>query len=342
MTVLHLLGSRGDGGAETYFLDLVAALARSGLSQAAAIRAHPAREQALAALDIPTRILPFSAPLDLRSGPAIARLSRETGARVQLQWMNRAGRVAPRRGPWTRLGRLGGYYDLKYYRGCEALVGNTPDIVEHMVGQGWPAARAFHIPNLAVAGPEPALERAGLDTPAEAPLLLAMGRLHAVKAHDVALRALAELPEAWLWIAGSGPLEAELKRLARALNVADRVRFLGWRTDAAALYRAADVCVFPSRFEPLGNTVIQAWAHGTPVVAAAAQGPRALITDGGDGLLVPIDDAAALAAATRQVLSDPGFANRLASAGLRRARGAFGETAVVSQWRELFARYGEG
>ena len=48
------------------------------------------------------------------------------------------------------------------------------------------------------------------------------------------------------------------------------MRFLGWRTDPSALYRSADVCVFPSRYEPLGNVVIQAWAHGLPVAAAAS------------------------------------------------------------------------
>ena len=126
-----------------------------------------------------------------------------------------------------------------------------------------------------------------------------MGRLHEAKAHDVSLQALTRLPDAWLWIAGVGPLEAKLRAMAQALGVAERVRFLGWRTDASALYRTADVCVFRSRYEPLGNVVIQSWAHGLLVVAAASQGPQALIEDGKDGVLVPVDDAAALAAGVR-------------------------------------------
>lgn len=341
MSVLHLLGSSRDGGAETYFVSLVGALARSGLSQSAAIRAHAGRERALSTIGVPTRVLPFAA-LDLRTGPAIRRLTREQGARVQLQWMNRAGRVAPGRGPWTRIGRLGGYYDLKYYRGCDLLVGNTQGIVDYVVREGWPAARALYIPNFAAPGPELAQSRLVLGTPEHAPLLLAMGRLHPAKAHDVSLRALVDLPEAWLWVAGSGPLEGELERLARELGVSDRVRFLGWREDASALYRAADVCVFPSRYEPLGNTVIQAWAHDVPVVAAASAGPASLITDGEDGLLTPIDDAGELAAAVRRVLAEPELAPRLAEAGRARVATAFSEAAVVAQWRELFARYGEG
>ena len=167
-----------------------------------------------------------------------------------------------------------------------------------------------------------------------------MGRLHEAKAHDVTLNALTRLPEAFLWIAGAGPEEAKLKALALALGVNDRVRFLGWRNDPSALYRAADVCVFPSRFEPLGNVVIQAWAHGLPVAAAASQGPAALIREGEDGLLVPIDDATALAEAVRRLLDDPMLRIRLAQNGHARVEGEFSQSAVVAQWRDLFADFG--
>jgi glycosyltransferase involved in cell wall biosynthesis len=254
--------------------------------------------------------------------------------------MNRAARHTPR-GPWARIGRLGGYYSLKYYKGFDHLVANTEDIAEWIVGQGWPAGRVSCIPNFAAAPADAApVERAGLDTPEDAPLLLAMGRLHENKAHDVALQALARVPGAFLWIAGLGPLEAKLRGMAEALGVADRVRFLGWRSDASALYRTADVCVFPSRFEPLGNVVIQAWAHGLPVVAADSQGPKALIQHGDDGLLVPVDDAEALADAVRQLLDQPMLRARLAAAGQSRVEAEFAEAAVVDQWKALFADYG--
>ena len=167
-----------------------------------------------------------------------------------------------------------------------------------------------------------------------------MGRLHENKAHDVSLQALVELPEAFLWIAGVGPLEAKLKAMAQALGVADRVRFLGWRTDASALYRAADICVFPSRHEPLGHVVIQAWAHGLPVIAANSQGPGALIRDGQDGLLTPVDDADALADGVRRLLAEPKLRTGLAAAGARRVAAEFSEAAVVAQWKALFADYG--
>jgi len=156
----------------------------------------------------------------------------------------------------------------------------------------------------------------------------------------VALQALAQLPDAWLWIAGSGPEEARLKAMATALGLEPRVRFLGWRDDPSALYRAADVCVFPSRYEPLGNVVIQAWAHGLPVVAAESQGPKALIEPGKDGLLTTIDDADALAQGVRRLLADKDLRAQIAGHGKRRVELEFSEAAVVAQWRTLFADYG--
>lgn len=340
MSVLHLLGTAGEGGAETYFVDLVKALKRAGAPQACAIRGNAARQTQLSRAGVPVKVLRFGGPLDILTRPAVARFAAQHDTKVAVAWMNRAARHTPR-GPWARIGRLGGYYSLKYYKGFDHLVANTEDIAEWIVGQGWPAGKVTCIPNFAaVPARDEAVDRASLATPLDAPLLLAMGRLHANKAHDVTLQALTQLPDAILWIAGVGPLEAKLRGMAEALGVADRVRFLGWRTDASALYRTADVCVFPSRYEPLGNVVIQAWAHGLPVVAAASQGPGALIRDGADGLLVPVDDADALAAGVRRLLADAPLRAQFAAAGAARVEAEFSQAAVVAQWKALFADVG--
>jgi len=342
MSVLHLLGTAGEGGAETYFVDLLTALKRAGVEEAAAIRANPTREARLKNAGIPVKVLRFGGPIDIFTKPAASGFAALQRTKVALAWMNRAARHTPR-GPWARIGRLGGYYSLKYYKGFDHLVANTEDIAEWIVGQGWPAGRVSCIPNFAAAPPDAApVDRASLDTPPGAPLLIAMGRLHDNKAHDVSLQALTQLPDAYLWIAGVGPLEAKLQGMAEALGVAPRVRFLGWRTDASALYRTADVCVFPSRFEPLGNVVIQSWAHGLPVVAAESQGPKALIRHDDDGLLVAVDDADALAAGVRRLLGDPALRSRVAAAGAARVDAEFSEAAVVDQWKTLFADYGAG
>lgn len=340
MSVLHLLGTAGEGGAETYFIDLVGALARSGLDQACAIRANANREAALERMNVACGLFRFGGPVDILSRPSLAGFARRHETKLALAWMNRAARHTPK-GPWARIGRLGGYYNLKYYRGFDELVANTEDIAEWVVAKGWPAGRVRYIPNFAQAPDKVApADRSALGTPADTPLLLSMGRLHESKAHDVSLDALTRVPDAHLWIAGAGPLEAKLKAMAQAMGVAGRVRFLGWRTDASALYRAADICIFPSRYEPLGNVVIQSWAHGLPVIAAASKGPAALIRDGEDGLLVPVDAAAALAEAIHRLLADGALRARLAAAGSARVEAEFSPAAVVGGWRELFTDYG--
>ena len=327
------------GGAEAFFVRLARALARAGLDQRVVIRRHEARAAALrdAGLD----------PVELAFGGALDRATaRRLGAEIEafapdivLSWMNRASRLCSRarrrRGP-VHIGRLGGYYKLKYYRGCDHLIGNTPDIVEHLRHRGWPAERAHFVPNFVDAAPAPAVARTSLATPPGAPLLLALGRLHPNKAFDVAIRALAELPDAVLWLAGEGTERKALHALAEALGVAGRIRWLGWRDDAAALLAAADVLVCPSRVEPLGNVVIEAWAHGCPVVAAASAGPAWLVDDGVSGLLTALEDANALAAAVRRVLGDTGLARRLAEAGRAAYRERYSEPAVIERYIELF------
>ena len=201
--------------------------------------------------------------------------------------------------------------------------------------EGREADRVHYIPNFCPVSPEPATDRASLDTPKGAKVLLILARLHEAKGIDVALRALPSIPESVLWIAGEGPLESRLKRLAADLGVASRVRFLGWRDDRSALLRAADLCLVPSRFEPFGNVVVNAWAHGVPLVAAASQGPDFLIRDGVDGLKVPVEDATALAVAANSVLRDTELGRQLAEGGRARVEAEFSETAVVGRYRDV-------
>jgi glycosyltransferase involved in cell wall biosynthesis len=147
---------------------------------------------------------------------------------------------------------------------------------------------------------------------------------------------LAQIPGAVLWIAGEGGLLTELQAQSRVQGVLDRVRFLGWRADRAALLRASDVCLVPSRREPFGNVVVNAWAHGTPLVACRSEGPGALIADGEDGLLTAVDDAPGLARAAQRILADESLARRLIAGGRRKAQETYSETAVVARYLEVF------
>jgi glycosyltransferase involved in cell wall biosynthesis len=111
---------------------------------------------------------------------------------------------------------------------------------------------------------------------------------------------------------------------------------LGWRNDTNALLAACDVLACPSRHEPLGNVVLEAWAQARAVVAAKAHGPAALIEDGKTGLLAPVDDADALAAGLRRVLETPTLSLDLAQGGFAAYQSSYTKAAVVRRYREFF------
>jgi glycosyltransferase involved in cell wall biosynthesis len=322
------------GGAEGFFERLAVALHAAGEEVLPVIRRDAERAARLRAGGLAPVELGFGGALDLLTGPRLRRALTGFAPAVTVAWMNRAARFAPK-GPWTLVGRLGGFYDLKYYRRCDHLVGNTRGIVDWLVAQGWPAARTHHLPNFVddLAGAAPA----ALPGPPGARRLLAMGRLHPNKGFDIALRALAVLPGAHLSIAGEGPERTALEGLARELGVADRVAFLGWRRDTGALLAAAEVFVCSSRHEPLGNIVLEAWSAGRPVVALAAQGPAELIADGVDGVLVPGEDPAPLAAAIAALLHDAPRAVAIGAAGRAAFLRGFTRDAVVARWRGFLA-----
>ncbi len=336
MRLYQVMAGARVGGAEAFFERLAPALQADGIEQEVAIRRHPGRAARLRDGGVITRELRFGGALDITTPIRLRRAVSRFRPDIVLAWMNRATAMAPR-GPWRLVARLGGYYNLKYYRACDHLVGNTEDIVTYLRDAGWPAERAHYLPNFVADRRAPAEDRARHDTPADVPLALALGRLHPNKGFDVLIEALAEKPGLWLWIAGSGPQEAALRARAERLGVASRVRFLGWRDDPAPLYAACDLFVCSSRIEPLGNIVIEAWAQGRPVVAAAAAGPGRLIEDGRTGLLVPIDDAPALARAL-DLADDPARGGALAEAGRAAYEAAFTEAIVVARYREFFDR----
>jgi glycosyltransferase involved in cell wall biosynthesis len=342
LRVLQAMAGAKHGGAETFFMRLVPALARAGLEQRVVIRRDPERATALRVQGLEPLELAFGGILDFTTRRRLRHAIETYAPDLVMTWMNRATVLCP---PWRSTGsrfvhvaRLGGYYDLKYYRRCDHLVGNTPDIVAYLVASGWPKARAHYLPNFVDAVAAEAVPRASLATPEDAPLVLALGRLHRNKAFDVLLKAMTQVPGAHLWLAGEGSERRELEREAEWLGLGERVHFLGWRDDAPALYAAADLLVCPSRREPLGNVVIEGWAHGVPVVAAASEGPRAYIEDGKSGLLAPVDDAGELARAMRRVIEDKALAASLVGGGRIAYTAQFTESAAVARYLEFYRR----
>ncbi|MDX2079374.1 MAG: glycosyltransferase [Terrimicrobiaceae bacterium] len=178
-------------------------------------------------------------------------------------------------------------------------------------------------------------------------------RLVPKKGIATAIRAFAEFavehPNASLEIAGDGPLEPELRRLAADCGVADRVSFRGFldQTELARLFAEAHVYLQPSEavggdVEGVPNALLEAMATGLPAVATSHGGIPEVIESGVHGLLIPEGNPAALSAAMGRLTSEPELARTLARAGAARVSSLFSAdaqmTAIEGLYREAIAQ----
>lgn len=168
---------------------------------------------------------------------------------------------------------------------------------------------------------------------------LAVGRLERPKGYPVLLRALASLGDGGrvLLVCGQGTLRQALEDQADGLGLADRVRFLGLRSDVPALMSAADGFALSSEVEGLPLVLLQAGAAGLPVVATNVGGNAEVVSDGQSGLIVPPDDPAAFARAMARVEAMPARDRAaMGAAGLARIVDRFDFEHVADEWEGLY------
>jgi len=167
--------------------------------------------------------------------------------------------------------------------------------------------------------------RARHDIPPERPVLVLVSRLAFEKNIEFILRALvrikAEVPDVLLVIAGEGPAQRDLERLAEQLGLADNTRFLGYLNRDGSLedcYRAGTAFLFASRTETQGLVLLEAMALGVPVVSTAVMGTKEVLGDG-QGALIAEEDEADFAGKAVRLLKDPTLRKRLAREAVEHA-----------------------
>lgn len=189
--------------------------------------------------------------------------------------------------------------------------------------------------------------RAQFGLPADAKVVLAVGRLSREKAHAGLIRAFAELRQknaafdARLVIVGDGPERPRLEGLAADRNVAGVVHFAGQQTVVRPYYAAADLLALPSHSEGSPNVLLEAMAYELPVVATAVGGIPEIVEDERSALLVPPGSVHELGEAMGRLLSRPELANRLVAAARLCVRDRHSPagyaTAILDIYRELLA-----
>lgn len=199
------------------------------------------------------------------------------------------------------------------------------------------------IPNGIEPEPPPPLAptlRARLGIPDGVPLVGSLGRLAWQKAPEVYASACAivarEHPDAHFVLIGSGPGEAAVAGQVGRPGLAGRFHRLPGLDGAAAAFGELDVFALASRFEGGPYSVLEAMRAGVPVAATAADGTRDIVDPGITGLLVPVDDPLALAAAIGRLLGDPAERRAFGAAGRRRVSERFDVHAMVAATEKVY------
>jgi glycosyltransferase involved in cell wall biosynthesis len=162
-----------------------------------------------------------------------------------------------------------------------------------------------------------------------------VGRLVAEKGYPELIEAM-RVVDAKLWVAGERLTSDHASPVDQAMEAAQtdpvlktRIRFLGYRPDVAALMASADIFTLPSHREGMPRSIIEAMLCGLPVVATDIRGSREEVVDGETGLLVPVNDPPALAAALTRLVEDQNLRFRMGFAGSARALDLYDESKVI-------------
>jgi glycosyltransferase involved in cell wall biosynthesis len=216
--------------------------------------------------------------------------------------------------------------DKRLIRRARRIIAVSGRLVRDLVESGIPRDRITLCPNAVLLDDYPPAmpadqARGELGLPPTSRCIGVVGRLSPEKRHDLFLEMAAGLassePDLFFLIAGHGPLAADLQRLAQRLKIANRVLFLGHRTDMHRVYAALNLLVLCSDTEGMPNVVLEAFAYGRPVVATSVGGVPEVVTDGQNGLIVSPGHLPPLVAAARSIVNDASLAARLGQSGRR-------------------------
>lgn len=325
-----------EGGAERFFVNLARAFNDRGIEQSFLIRPGRVWDAEIAELG-PVERNHFR--LLTPQGQYLRwsfkrRVMREQPDAI-MAWAPRASRLMPAVNGPAKLTRLGDFpKHLKYFQNSDVVIGNVPGIVDRLHRLGW-TKRAEMISNFPKKVNTAPLPRSELDTPEDAFLVCSAGRFVHRKGMDLLIRAVAQLPGAYLWLAGEGEDREKLDALVAELDMSDRVRFTGWVAEPAPYLAAADAFVMPSRHEPLGNVLLEAWQLGIPSISTRSEGPSWFMQHERDGLMVDIDDLDALVVNLERLRDEPELRQTVVQGAKATLERTFSTDAVVDQYLAL-------
>lgn len=334
--ILSLLGSNGNGGAENFFDRLILSLnKRKEIDIQAAIRKNKNRFQTYRKNKINVDKIPFLNTFSFITHYNLKKICRKFNPDIIFSMMNRAssmlGGIPETKA--KKIGRLGGYYKLKYYTHCDYLIANTPNIKEYIIVNGWDKKKVTYLPNFAQEKKSTKQLRKGNGKNF---ILLGVGRFHENKNFEILVKALKYLKDCQLWLVGSGKLKKNYLSLAQNDNTINKLKIFDWTEKIQTFYSNADILVCPSRIEPLGNIILEGWYHKIPIIASDASGPNYLINHGFNGLKFKNGNQSELVFTIKELLKDYKKSKILIKNGFNTYQNKYSEKIVTQKYIDFF------
>jgi glycosyltransferase involved in cell wall biosynthesis len=348
--VLQVITPARMSGAEMQLVRLTRRMQARGHTLVTIIKRHSPAIDEMRRLGLHVEPLPIHGKANLLTPAIVAHHARKFRADVIQStlstaswwcgWIDRLG------GP-PSIGHVQGFTSAAWHRQQTHLLAVSRAVKDDLVRQGIEPGRITVLYN--AIGPEDfspsrdaASVRAELGAAADAPVVGTFAHLSEKKGHRELFEAMPavvrELPATQFWIVGEGELRAEMQAEARRNGLLSHVRFLGFRRDVADLMHAIDVMALPSHREPCALVYIEAALARKPIIACRAGGAPESIADGETGLLVPVRNSHAIAAALLTLLTHRGRASQMGHSGYERARELFGWERFITTLEGVYDR----
>jgi glycosyltransferase involved in cell wall biosynthesis len=334
--VMQVITPSHMSGAEMQLVRLTRQMQARGHQFATAIKRGCSATAEMWRLGIDAKPLAIGGKLNVLAIHVLAQHARQTRAELIQSTLSTASWWSgwlERLSGMPTIGHVQGFTSARWHRGQSHLLAVSHAVKDDLVAQGIAAERITVLHN--ALGPEEFVPRRDarvvrdeLGATADTPVIGTIAHLSEKKGHRDLFASIPhvcrEFPQAQFWIVGQGPLRSELEATARRDGTINNVRFLGFRRDMADIMHAIDVMALPSHREPCALVYIEAALAKKPIVACRAGGAPESVADGESGLLVPVGDSQAIAAALCELLDNREHARAMGRAGYDRARDLFG------------------
>ena len=340
MKVVNILSGASKGGAEKFFERFCIALDRyKNIEQIVIFRKDSERIKLFKKYSFRSIGLNFYNNFDFFTKYKIKRILEDYKPQIIVSWMNRASMMLPEiEAEKLFIGRLGGYYKLKNYTKCDYLIANTNGIKDFIIEQGWDSEKVIYLPNFVNKPSADKLCKKHFKIPKQKTIILGVGRFHRNKGFDILIKSLSLNKDCFLFLVGEGILKKFYLDLARKIGVIDRLLIFDWTNNISKFYNSADILVCSSRIEPLGNIILEGWAHEIPVISSDIMGPKELISHNVNGLKFEKENLSDLDRCIKKLKNNKILRKKISKGGFKTYYDNFSEKVVMEKFLSFFKK----